>query len=52
MSICTLDEASVCMGCLRTLEEIRNWAKLSGPEQWTLVAELEDRQLGRKSNEF
>jgi predicted Fe-S protein YdhL (DUF1289 family) len=52
MSICTLDEAAVCMGCLRTLDEIRNWAKLSGPEQWALVAELEQRQAGRKASEF
>jgi predicted Fe-S protein YdhL (DUF1289 family) len=52
MNICTLDEASVCMGCLRTLEEIRNWAKLSGTAQWALVAELEERQAGRKGNEL
>ena len=43
LSICTLDEAAVCMGCLRTLDEIRNWAKLSGTEQWALVAELKLR---------
>jgi len=52
LSICTLDEAAVCMGCLRTLDEIRNWAKLSGTEQWALVAELKLRQAGRKTNEF
>jgi predicted Fe-S protein YdhL (DUF1289 family) len=52
MSICTLDEASVCMGCLRTLEEIKNWAKLSGTAQWTVVAELEERRAGRKVNEL
>ena len=47
VSICTLDEQLTCMGCRRTLEEIRNWAKLSGPEQWALVEELAIRQKGR-----
>ena len=40
------------MGCMRTLVEIRDWAKLSGAEQWALVAELDQRQLGRKTSDF
>ena len=52
MNICTLDEANICMGCMRTLVEIRDWAKLSGAEQWALVAELDQRQLGRKTSDF
>jgi predicted Fe-S protein YdhL (DUF1289 family) len=52
MSICTLDEANICMGCLRTLAEIKSWATLSGSEQWTLLGELEERQAGRKATEY
>jgi len=52
MSICTLDEANICMGCLRTLTEIKRWATLSGTEQWVLVGELEERQAGRKAREY
>ncbi len=47
ISICTLDEQLQCMGCRRTLNEIRNWHKLSGSEQWALVEELAIRQKGR-----
>jgi predicted Fe-S protein YdhL (DUF1289 family) len=36
------------MGCFRTLDEVRNWAKLSGEEQWALVAELQLRRASRK----
>jgi hypothetical protein len=52
MSICTLDEANICMGCLRTLTEIKSWATLSGTEQWVLVGELEERQAGRNAREY
>jgi predicted Fe-S protein YdhL (DUF1289 family) len=48
LSICTLDENNVCMGCFRTLDEIRNWAKFSGDEQWALVEELQVRRATRK----
>ena len=44
LSICTLDEDSVCMGCLRTLDEIKTWALKSPAAQWALVEELEGRR--------
>jgi hypothetical protein len=44
LSICTLDEDSVCMGCLRTLDEIKDWALKSPAAQWALVEELEGRR--------
>ena len=46
LSICTLDEANVCMGCLRTLAEIRDWALLTPDQQWALVEELRVRRAG------
>ena len=49
MSICTLDEDKVCIGCGRTLEEIRGWARMTPEEQWHLVEELRRRRQGRKS---
>jgi len=47
LSICTLDEDNNCMGCLRTLEEIRDWSLLSPDAQWALAAELERRRKGQ-----
>jgi predicted Fe-S protein YdhL (DUF1289 family) len=44
LSICTLDDDNVCMGCLRSLEEIKNWALLKPAAQWSLVEELVARR--------
>jgi len=48
MSICALDEDHVCIGCRRTLEEIRGWALLTPDQQWALVEELRVRQKVRR----
>ena len=43
VSICTLDDDRVCLGCRRTLEEIRGWARLPAEEQWRIVKDLQRR---------
>jgi hypothetical protein len=48
LNICTLDEDNICMGCLRTLSEIKTWALLSAEAQWVLVGELAERQANHK----
>ena len=40
VNICTLDEQQVCMGCRRTLEEIKNWAQMPPGEQWAVIDRL------------
>jgi hypothetical protein len=52
MSICTLDEDNVCMGCLRTLDEIRSWAMLTPEAQWTLLDTLAQRRVERGSADY
>jgi predicted Fe-S protein YdhL (DUF1289 family) len=44
VNICTLAEDGTCMGCRRTVAEIKSWAKLSPEEQWALVADLRTRE--------
>jgi predicted Fe-S protein YdhL (DUF1289 family) len=44
LSICTLSDDNVCMGCKRTLDEIRSWAQLGPAEQWALVEQLPGRR--------
>ena len=44
LGICTLNEDRNCMGCLRTLAEIKGWALLKPDEQWALVDELAERR--------
>ena len=41
MNVCVLDAARTCVGCLRTIDEIANWARMSAVEQWQVVARLE-----------
>lgn len=31
--VCCLDERNVCLGCGRTLDEIRDWSKLNDAEK-------------------
>ena len=36
-------EARLCVGCLRTIDEITSWARLSADTRSTIMAELPDR---------
>jgi len=45
ISICTMDDEGKCMGCRRTVEEIRGWAKLSADAQWELIEALQQRPV-------
>jgi predicted Fe-S protein YdhL (DUF1289 family) len=46
---CCLDEANICMGCHRSLEEIVRWSTASAREQREILAESRlraDRRRG------
>jgi hypothetical protein len=45
VNICELDGAGLCIGCLRTGDEIGRWSAMSPAEQWRLLAELRVRKL-------
>lgn len=47
ISICALDSAGYCAGCLRTREEIGAWMRMNAAEQWALLAELDRRRAQR-----
>ncbi len=40
VSICTLDDDDLCVGCGRTLDQISRWALMSPEEQWSIVESL------------
>jgi predicted Fe-S protein YdhL (DUF1289 family) len=42
--VCTLDARGLCVGCLRSGEEIGRWMAMSAEEQWRLLAVLEERR--------
>lgn len=45
---CCLDEANVCMGCGRTLEEIMRWSLASDTEKAEIAARSRERRLARE----
>jgi predicted Fe-S protein YdhL (DUF1289 family) len=45
VDICLLDqEAGLCVGCGRTIEEIANWASMTDPERSAIMRELPARK--------
>lgn len=45
--VCTLDDASVCLGCERTVDEIVRWARMSATEQRGVIRNLPVRRRAR-----
>ena len=44
INICVIDPASrLCKGCLRTIDEITAWSRLSDTQRRNLMAELPSR---------
>ncbi|MCE9599351.1 MAG: DUF1289 domain-containing protein [Spirochaetia bacterium] len=45
IDVCIMDDYNgMCRGCLRTLEEIENWSRLSDPEKSQLIELIEERK--------
>lgn len=45
VSICRLDDATgYCVGCLRTIDEIRDWIILMPEQRQALLRELDERR--------
>jgi uncharacterized protein len=49
IEICTLNEANVCQGCMRTVQEIVDWSRMSAAQQWAVINELPGRRDGPTS---
>lgn len=50
ISVCALDEQDVCIGCLRTVEEITRWRGMSEQERAEVMERVRRRQ--RENNPF
>jgi len=47
--ICQVDSASThCIGCLRTLDEIRDWPIMTAEEKRRVLADIDDRRTAGK----
>lgn len=47
---CCLDFDDICLGCFRSLEEIKAWSKLTEAERLALMAQLSERKRVRELN--
>ena len=47
ISICTLDDADICMGCHRTVDEIIDWAMLDDDEKRAVLERVRERAATR-----
>ena len=43
-NVCTLDAQGLCIGCLRSGDEIARWMSMSPAEKWRLLAVLAERR--------
>lgn len=50
VSICTLDESDVCVGCHRTMEEITHWSSYPKEKQWAIIDDLGRRTAAEAVN--
>lgn len=44
IGVCTMSEAGLCLGCYRTIEEIREWWDMLPAQRSQLMDVLEERQ--------
>ena len=47
--VCCLDEADVCIGCGRTLEEIRRWSEMPDEAKRVTLQRAAERRAERSS---
>jgi uncharacterized protein len=45
VKVCQLDHAKgICVGCMRTIDEIALWSRMTGEERRRIMADLPKRQ--------
>lgn len=49
INVCVLGGDGLCIGCLRTADEIGRWRDMSAQDQWDLLAQLEERHRRRQA---
>ncbi len=45
---CCLNEHDICIGCLRTLEEIKEWGKASEQRKREVLEQIKQRKAKKK----
>jgi len=49
IGVCKLDiDSNICLGCLRTAEEIANWPQLDNEKAMQIMEQIKDRYITEK----
>ena len=49
IGVCKLDiDSNICVGCLRTAEEIANWPQLDNEKAMQIMRQIKDRYITEK----
>lgn len=46
--VCTLDDEKICLGCYRSVEEVRNWFRYSDDEKLQAIKNAEERRKAKE----
>lgn len=52
VQVCTLDENKICMGCYRSVEEVRNWFRFTDKEKKQAIKNADERRRAKDENIF
>ena len=51
IGVCKLDiDSNICVGCLRTADEIENWPKLDNEKAMQIMGQIKDRYITEKTS--
>lgn len=49
VNICALDEHNICIGCLRSGEEIMRWGKMTNVERRQVLQNIAEREAEQRA---
>jgi len=51
IGVCELDiDSNICVGCLRTADEIANWPQLDNEKAMQIMKQIKDRYITEKTS--
>ena len=50
--VCTLDDEKICIGCHRSVEEIRGWFTMTDEQKLQVLANAEGRRRAKDTNNY
>jgi len=50
--VCTLDEHKICIGCHRSVEEIRGWFTMTDDQKQAVLVRAENRRREKDTNNY